>query len=287
MTGAVRIAYLHHSTGEAVWRGGVRGRLFRIWESTVMPVWAKNWANKFCPFGVPGFIAKWNVVNKTDYRIVRLTYPSTANGYPWENYPYDYWNLWVAHTGEHRDRGELNLDDLVRDYDVIVFKHCFPVSRILAESNDPDVKLDEKTIGNYMLQYEALKRRLHQFPTKRFILWTGPVLAQSATDDEQAQRARKFFDWVRTTWDEKGDNIYLWDFYSISADTNGYLAAHFESAPGNSHPGKKLCRDAAALVGRRIVDVIEGRGDSAARSGVPSAGETAVDYARPSFTKRI
>ena len=35
-----------------------------------------------------------------------------ARTYPWANYPYDYWNLWVKHTGSSRDRGELNLDDL-------------------------------------------------------------------------------------------------------------------------------------------------------------------------------
>jgi len=266
MKGTVRIAYLHHSTGEAVWQGGARGRLFRIWERAT-PGWANSWVSKVYPSSVPGIIANWNAANGTDYRIAHLTYPATTSGYPWENYPYDYWNLWVAHAGDQHDRGEMNLDDLARDYDVIVFKHCFPVSGIMPQSGEPDVKLKDKTIGNYMLQYEALKRRLHQFPTKRFIVWTGPVLAQSATDAAQAQRARQFFDWVRTTWDEKGDNIYLWDFYSIAADANGYLAARHESAPGNSHPGADLSRIAAALVGRRIVDVIEGRGDSGAITG--------------------
>ena len=238
-----------------------------------MPTWGRDWANKIYPFGVPGFIARWNATNATDYRITQLTYPATTAGYPWENYPYDYWNLWVAHTGDRRDRGEMNLDDLVRDFDVIVFKHCFPVSEIVAPHGEPDVTSSARTIDNYKLQYEALKRRLHQFPEKRFILWTGPVLAPSATDAAQAGRAREFFDWVRTTWDEKGDNIFLWDFYSVEADPNGYLTAGQGVAPGNSHPGSALSRAGAALIGRRIVDVIEGRGDSAARTGhAPETG---------------
>jgi len=269
----VRVAYLHHSTGEAIWQGGVRGRVFRAWESGFMPRWGKTWLNKSYAFGVPGFFDSWNAAHGTDYRITRLTYPATTGGYPWANYPYDYWNLWVAHSGERHDRGELNLDDLVRDYDVIVFKHCFPVSQIVPQAGVPDVALSEKAIGNYKLQYEALKRRLRQFPTKQFVLWTGPVLARSATDAGQAQRTRQFFDWVRSTWDEKGDNIFLWDFYSIAADEHGFLAERHESAPGNSHPGAELSRVAAALIARRIVDVIEGRGDSSERTGLATEAD--------------
>lgn len=270
MSGPVRIAYLHHSTGEVVWTGGVHRRLYRVWQS-VVPELVKGWFDGLWSGGVPDFIRRWNREHGTSYRIDNLTYPATRDGYPWANYPYDYWNLWVAHTGERRDRGELNLDDLVKDHDVIVFKHCFPVSRIAEDTQPPSVSSSAKTLGNYKLQYEALKARLHQFPEKRFILWTGAALERgSNTNAAQAKRAREFFDWVKGSWDEKGDNIFVWDFYELEADAEGFLAPANASAPRNSHPGSAFARSVAPLIGRRIVDVIEGRGDTASVTGGPS-----------------
>ena len=269
MTGTVRIAYLHHSTGEIVWAGGLHPRLHRLWTRYV-PDFAKSWARPAWSGGVPDFIRQWNAANGTDYRVTEFTYPATTAGYPWANYPYDYWNLWIGHQGADRDRGELNLDDLVRDYDVIVFKHCFPVSGIEADEGSPSVSSDRKTIANYQLQYESLKQRLHQFPSKRFIVWTGPVLPQQSTDAGKARRARAFFDWVKNTWDEKGDNIFVWDYHALAADRDGFLDPGRARAPGDSHPGRAFARSVAPLLARRIVDVIEGRGDSASLTGAPA-----------------
>jgi hypothetical protein len=252
MTGPVRIAYLHHSTGKSVWDGGV-----------------------------PAFIQDWNKSHRTDYRVQELTYPATTGGlpllgrlphrvrrvlgatYPWANYPYDYWNLWIAHAGKSRDRGELNLDDLVKDHDVIVFKHCFPVSGIRPEAGSPSVSSEAKTLGNYRLQYEALKKRLHEFPSKRFIVWTGPALTQASTTAEDAERARQFFEWVKGTWDEKGDNIFVWDFHALETEGGLYLKPEFAAAADDSHPNAAFSRAVAPAMGQRIVDVIEGRGDTA------------------------
>jgi hypothetical protein len=264
----VRIAYLHHSTGEAIWNGGV-----------------------------PEFITAWNTAHGTDYRITQATYPATDGGYgrlirlvgprigyrlahllgpyyPWANYPYDYWNLWVAHTGASRDRGELNLDDLVKDHDVIVFKHCFPVSRVLPDAGPGNVASAEKTLANYKVQYEALRARLHQFPTKRFIVWTGAALLQDQTSPEEAERARQFFDWVKETWDEKGDNIFVWDFHALETEGGLYMKTTYaDPAEGDSHPGSQFSRMVAPFIGQRIVDVIEGRGDKASITGRPAAAQ--------------
>jgi hypothetical protein len=267
MTHTVRIAYLHHSTGEIVWRGGIHRHLFRL-AALVAPAFVSTWVNRIRPLGVPGFITAWNAAHGTEYRIRRLTYPATKAGYPWANYPFDYWNLWVAHTDRNRDRGEFNLDDLTRDYDVIVFKHCFPVSRMVADAAASTTATDAKTLGNYKSQYEALKRRLHQFPSKKFILWTGPPLSRAATNPEEALRAQRFFEWVTSTWDERGDNIFLWDYRSLAVAADGCLAAQHEASPGNSHPSAGFARTVAPLIGRRIVDVIEGRGDAASSTGI-------------------
>ena len=249
MTGKVRVAYLHHSTGANVWKGGV-----------------------------PEFFKSWNTEHTTDYRITEITYPATTGGrsrllrrfgarYPWANYPYDYWNLWVANRGESRDRGELNLDDLVKDHDVIVFKHCYPVSAILVDGDAPGVSSGVKTLSNYRLQYEAIKARLRQFPAKRFIVWTSPALTEQNTTPDQAERSRQFVEWVKHSWDEPGDNIFLWDFHSLETGGGPYLKPDYARSSTDPHPNTALSTLAAPLIGRRIVDVIEGRGDSVSLTG--------------------
>lgn len=253
-----RIVFLHHSTGEIIWRGGL-----------------------------PQFIHSWNTAHGTNYEITELAYPSATGGYtrlrrllparifnkvirdhyPWDNQPYDYWNLWVAHTGENRDRSEMNLEDLARSYDVIVFKHCFPVSQVKPDDGSPSVSSPRQTLANYMLQYAALKMRMHQFPQTRFIVWTGPALTQASTQPEDAARARQFSTWVKGTWDEKGDNIFVWDFRELETDGGLFLTPENARNPDNSHPSTALATKVAPLMGRRIVDVIEGRGDSSSLTG--------------------
>ncbi|WLT29998.1 hypothetical protein [Geothrix sp. PMB-07] len=254
----VRIAFLHHSTGGIVWESGL-----------------------------PQFIQSWNATHGTDYRITELPYPSATGGhtslrkllparvfnvliknhYPWDNQPYDYWNLWVAHQGENRDRSELNLDDLARSYDVIVFKHCFPVSRVQPEEGAPSVSSPKQTLANYKLQYEALKTRMRQFPQIRFILWTGPALTESGTTPEEAERARQFASWVKETWDEKGDNLFLWDFRELETHGGLFLRPENAHGPNNPHPAKTFAVQVAPLLGQRIVDVIEGRADHSSLTG--------------------
>lgn len=253
-----RIAFLHHSTGEVVWKGGV-----------------------------PQFFQTWNSAHSTNYEITELAYPNTAGGhtwlrkhlparifnklisdhYPWDNQPYDYWNLWVAHTGENRDRSEMNLDDLARAYDVIVFKHCYPVSHVKPDDGSPSVSSSKQTLANYKLQYEALKLRMHQFPQTLFIVWTGPALTQGVTSPEEAEGARQFSTWVKETWDEKGDNIFVWDFRELETRGGLFLTPENALDPKEPYPTKELAAKIAPLLGRRIVDVIEGRGDHSSLTG--------------------
>jgi hypothetical protein len=238
MAGNARIAYLHHSTGGVIWGGGVAS-----------------------------FITSWNASHGTSYTIQEVTYPATTGGYPWENYPYDYWNLWVNHAGASQDRGELNLDQLAAAYDVIVWKHCFPVSGVQADTGSPSVSSSVKTAETYKAQYLALRARLRQFPAKRFVVWTGAALVQGATDAAEAERARGFFAWVKDTWDEPGDNVFVWDFRQLETGGGLYLLPAYAASTTDSHPNATLASLAAPLVGKRVVDVVEGRGDTGSLTG--------------------
>ena len=180
----IDIVFLHHSTGGVIWDGGV-----------------------------PGWFDAYNAAHGTTYRITDREYP--GDGYPWDNYPYDYWNIWVRHAGDKPYKKQATLEILTRDHDVIVWKHCYPVSAVQADTGSPRVRSDVRSLENYKLQYEALRDKMHEFPDTRFIVWTGAARVQAATDEAQAMRARDFFAWVVETWDEPGDNIYVWDLVGI------------------------------------------------------------------------
>lgn len=233
-----RILFLHHSTGEAVWNGGVEA-----------------WFEKF------------NESHKTAYSLSEQAFPKESP-YGWNNYPFDYWNIWVKHAGKKAFKDEPTLEILTPRHDVIVFKHCFPVSAIEEDTGKPSVSGEEKRIENYKLQYAALKKKLREFPHTKFILWTGPALVKSETDADTARRAKAFFDWVVNSWDERGDNIFLWDFRTLETDGGLYLKdAH---AAGDSHPGEDFAKRIAPLFCQRIVDVIQGLGDSRPITGAPT-----------------
>ena len=177
-----RILLLHHSTGECIWNGGV-----------------------------PQWLEAYNAGHGTRYAIEERNFPA-EQPYGWENFPYDYWNIWVRHAGREPYKQEPTLEMLAPPYRLIVFKHCFPVSNIEPDTGRADVASSDKRLENYLLQYAALKSKLREFPNTRFLLWTGAAQVRGDIDEASARRARDFFAWVRGTWDEPGDNIYLWDF---------------------------------------------------------------------------
>jgi hypothetical protein len=234
---AQRILFLHHSTGQNIWEGGL-----------------------------PSWLARSNTARRTSYTITELAFPK-EKPYGWNNYPYDYWNLWVKHAGKKPYQEEPTLEILTTKYDLIIFKHCFPVSGIQEEAGPADVGSEEKRLGNYKLQYLALKKKLRELPRTKFLLWTGAAQVKAETNPEQAARARQFFDWVRRSWDEKGDNIFLWDFYQLETGGGLYLKPENAASSSDSHPGRRFAARVAPLLGQRIVDVLEGRGDTGPITG--------------------
>lgn len=237
-SGTVHIIFLHHSTGEYVYNEGVAD-----------------------------YFTDYNTLHGTQYQFNELWYPSNSYAPRYSNYPYDYWNLWVDHQGSSQYGSELNLDQIAPNYDVIVFKHCYPVSEISEDNGNPDVTSAGQTIANYQLQYAALKTRMRQFPTKKFILWTGAALNIGSTNAGDAQRAQAFFNWVKDTWDEDGDNIFIWDFYALETEGDLYMNDAYDSGTYDPHPNESFSSTVAPYFAQRVIDVIEGRGDTGSITG--------------------
>jgi len=234
--GPIRIVFLHHSTGGVIYGAGLA-----------------EW------------IQAYNSEHGTNYAIEERAYPSAP--YPWDNYPYDYWNIWVKHAGAQPFQGQDTLEKLTAAYDVIIWKHCFPVSAIEPDNGPGDVGSNQKTLANYRAQYEELKTAMRRFPKTLFIVCTGAALTRAGTNPESARRSQEFASWVRTQWDQPGDNIFVWDFRQLETQGGLYLFDQFAAAPEDAHQSPSFAKRVMPFFGRRIVGVIEGRGDKESLTG--------------------
>ncbi len=251
---AYRILFLHHSTGNVIWKGKPKG--FDVVKNIFTDVHA-----------VPEWFDQHNLKNGTSYLIEERSFPK-AEPYGWANYPYDYYNIWVKNGGGDSYKEEPTLENLTQDYDMIIFKHCFPVSQVNEDTGNPDINSDEKSLENYKLQYEALKNKMHEFKNTKFLIWTSAALVVGKTDEAQAKRSKEFVDWVRSVWDIPGDNIYLWDFYDLETEGGLYLTPENARGEWDSHPSKSFAAEVAPLFCERIIDVAENEGNNTAITGI-------------------
>jgi hypothetical protein len=254
-TSDMNIIYLHHSTGGVIWQGSKASLITRA-ARKLSPGIADLVGRKA---RLPLLFETYNKETSKDYFIKEMAFPK-ASPYGWHNYPFDYYNIWVKNAGNEPYMEEPTLELLTKQYQVIIFKHCFPVSNIQADKDSADINSDYKSVANYKLQYAALRNKLHEFPDTKFILWTGAVLVKSSISDEAAKRAKEFFTWVTEEWDIPGDNIHLWDFYSLQTEDGLYFKDEYASSPSDSHPNSEFAGNVVQLLFNRIIDVIENDG---------------------------
>lgn len=254
-TSDMNILYIHHSTGGVIWQGEKASIITRA-ARKVSTGLADALGGKA---KLPSLFDKYNKETNKNYLIREIAFPKAAP-YGWHNYPYDYYDIWVKHAGNEPYMEEPTLEILTKQYQVISFKHCFPVSSIQPDKDSADINSDYKSLANYKVQYNALRDKLHEFPDTKFIVWTGAALAKGAVSQESATRAREFFTWVKEEWDLPEDNIYLWDFYELETEGGLYLKDEYATSDTDSHPNTVFASKAVGLVFNRIVDVIENNG---------------------------
>ncbi|MDF1550702.1 MAG: hypothetical protein P1P88_22965, partial [Bacteroidales bacterium] len=154
--------FLHHSTGKNILRGETSKYLYKIFKNGDVQKWLK----------------KYNKENNTSYIVDDQLFPK-KEPYGWRNYPYDYYNIWVKNAGVNPYKEEPTLEILTKEYGVIIWKHCYPVSGILEDTGNPDINSEEKRLENYKLQYNALKGKMHKFPDTKFLVWTGATFVKA------------------------------------------------------------------------------------------------------------
>lgn len=259
-----RILFLHHSTGRIIWEGGANSSIFHRGLHRISPKLANSIKSK--P-KLQRLFAKYNKNSELKVSIEETYFPKESP-YGWENYPYDYYNIWVKHGDGETYMEEPTLEALTKDYQTIILKHCFPVSAILEDLDSVDINSDVKTLANYKAQYLALRDKFKEFPDTKFILFTGATLVQSQTTEEQALRAKEFFKWVVNEWDLPDDNIFIWDLYALQTEGGIYFKPEYALMLNDSHPNSDFAKSAVKLLFNRIVDIIENNGAGTKLTGI-------------------
>jgi hypothetical protein len=258
----MNIIFLHHSTGGVIWNSTKPSfvtKAVRKINKRFTDVFSKK-------ARLPLLFEKYNEEYGKNYIIKEMAFPK-ASPYGWHNYPYDYYNIWVKNAGEKPYMEEPTLEMLTKEYQVIIFKHCFPVSNIQADQDSADINSDLKTISNYKLQYLALRDKLHEFPDTKFILFTGAAQVKSNVTEDEAKRARAFFEWVTDEWDLPADNIYLWDLYKLQTEGGLYFKDKYSVSQTDSHPNEDFAGKAVKLLFNRVIDVIKDNGNGTTLKG--------------------
>lgn len=199
------IIFLHHSTGRLAYNGG-------------------NVADSF---------KTYNQANGTNYSIAERNFPDKP--YPWANYPYDYWKIWLDGYCEEKknDPGYASvecLEGLTAKYNTIVLKHCYPGADILEDIGKPEITSSRKSLENYKVQYRALREKFAQFPNNHFVIWTlAPRHHLVGGAPANAWRAKQFVEWVKNEWlTEEGktySNIHIFDYFTLSAEMDEQAVA--------------------------------------------------------------
>ncbi|HAM08829.1 MAG: hypothetical protein A2X05_15255 [Bacteroidetes bacterium GWE2_41_25] len=214
------IIFLHHSTGNNVYREG----------------------------NVVAWVDSINISNGTSLKISERAFPDDP--WSWANYPYDYWKLWVNGSCNSDNPRIECMKTLAANHDLVIFKHCFPGADIKPDVGKPDANSEVKTLENYKEQYRALRSLFDSYPDTKFMVWTLVPLHRLATTPEIAVRANDFVQWVKNEWlKEDGklhSNILIFDYFSLVAEldenpANGVkycLKYDFERShtDSNSHP---------------------------------------------------
>ena len=144
-----------------------------------------------------------------------------------------------------REQSDPTLRSILQ-YDVVIFKNCFPTTKIVSYKMLEDHKKHYKNIANSLAKY----------PTKKFIIFTSPPLRKELTTIDFTNRARRLSEWMKLTLPSK--NILVFDFFDLLSDLDGQNAHMLkrEYSPFlffDSHPNKNANKDIGPIFVKEIV----------------------------------
>jgi hypothetical protein len=130
----------------------------------------------------------------------------------------------------------------ILQFDVVIFKSCFPVTAIASDEQ----------LRTYQKYYITIRDVIDRYRDKMFIPMTPPPLRASMTNAEMSQRARHFANWIMSEdYHEQRPHLKPYDFFSQLATPETYPQANTlqpefcRSTPSDSHPNIQANRTVA------------------------------------------
>lgn len=134
------------------------------------------------------------------------------------------------------DPFEENALGKILKYDVIIYKSCYPVTKIKTNSQLEEYKENHRSIISVIKKY----------PDKLFLAFTPPPLRYEMTKVEFSTRAREFVEWMKSEELDCLTNLMIFDYFSLLSD-NDPKSKYFNTLRRDycgflffdSHPNKK------------------------------------------------
>ena len=214
-----KILFIHHSTGgNLIKEGNVRKEIKKLnphvefWDysynlSPLLPMFLANHTH------LKGLSDYQGKITGKDYAIVLSN-----------NSPKEYADIFSRNPNDSTFKAILS-------YDMIVFKNCFPTTRIASD----------KQLAEDIQYYTTIRNSLMKYPNKQFILMTPPPSRRETTNAANAKRAMKLATFLTSQgFQKKASNIHVFDYFSKLSDSDGMLKKEYERLlPWDSHPNRK------------------------------------------------
>lgn len=222
----IRVLFIHHSTGGLLLYFGRVRKLLRI-KNPNIELWDHSynldyWKVLSYLFGFATFRTGLSdgegKMTGTDFNI------HISN-----NSPKEYAEIFS------RGPNDFTLKNIL-SFDVVIFKNCFPTSKI---------ETQEK-LKKYKQYYSKIMKSISKYKNK-FIVFTPPPLRSEMTKPEWADSARNLTNFINKEV-KKYSNISAFDFFDLLSDREGDNAnmlkrEYCSVVPFDSHPNIKANRE--------------------------------------------
>lgn len=149
-----------------------------------------------------------------------------------------------------RNKSDSTLSEILK-FDVIIFKNCFPTTKI-----ETDEKLEK-----FKKYYLKIVKSISQYPNL-FIIFTPPPLRKEVTNPDWAGNARKLADFLKT---EKQiinqKNVIVFDFFDLLTDKaesnkNMLKREYCLPIPIDSHPNIRANQEIGKILVNSLVQEV-------------------------------
>jgi hypothetical protein len=146
---------------------------------------------------------------------------------------------------------------ILANHDIILFKSCFPVSKISPDDPEEDQKTPwRRSLNNYKKHYRKISETAGRHPGKIFIVVTQPPLHPNATTIDEAIRAHAFVKWLQSpAFSQSRKNIFVFDLFSLLSHPDTHMLRdeyQINKSGKNSHPNAM----AYLNIGPKFVDFL-------------------------------